>query len=115
MVTINGRKISQVHTRQGNNVGIVIQNGEVFVNGEQVNTENDKQISITIEGNVSKLDVDVCEQLQTAGSAGSISTASGDIHCGSVEGSVRSMSGDVIVNGSVHGSVSTMSGDVIRR
>lgn len=90
---------------------VVINNGNVIVDGRNVTPENDKTISVTVHGEVNELKVDYCQDVTINGSVGGVSTASGDVKCGDVKGSVSTMSGDVEC-GKVSGSVSTMSGDI---
>jgi hypothetical protein len=106
MIRVNGK------TYYGNSITIV--NGNVKIDGKLVDTEDAKQISIEVNGNVEKLSVDACEFVSVKGNAGAISTISGDVRCGNVSGSVSSVSGDVSC-GRVGGSVSTVSGDVARK
>lgn len=102
---INGKSI------QGSN--IVIINGKVIVDGKGVQSD-DKIINITIEGNVEKMDVDVCNTISVKGEVNDVQTKSGDIEVhGNVKGSVSSMSGDVEIGGDVGGNASSTSGDII--
>jgi hypothetical protein len=107
-VTINGVTIT-------GGKSISISNGRVIINGKDV-TPDAKEINISVEGNVERLEADVCEKISVTGNAGKISTMSGDVDVqGSVEGSVQTMSGNVDCSGNVGGNVSTMSGDVKHR
>jgi hypothetical protein len=104
VIVINGKKYT------GNNISVTC--GRVIIDGKDVSLdENDKVINIQVNGNVEKLSVDACEQVTVTGSAGTVSTLSGDVKCGDVSGSVQTMSGDVKC-GNIAGSVTTMSGDV---
>jgi hypothetical protein len=103
-ITING------NTYSGNN--IVVTNGKVFVNGKDV-TPDSKHITITVEGNVDEIKVDVCSGVSILGNVKNINTTSGDvIVTGEVSGSVETTSGDVEIGGNVTGNVETTSGDV---
>lgn len=105
-IRINGVTIS------GNS--IQVKNGSIFVDGSVVDTGDAKQIRIEVDGSIERLNADACDSITVSGSAGSVSTMSGDVKCGNVDGSVKTMSGDVRC-GSIGGSVSTMSGDIIRK
>jgi hypothetical protein len=105
-VRINGVTIS------GND--ILVKHGSVFVDGKVVDTGDSKQIRIEVDGSIERLNVDACDSITVSGSAGSVSTRSGDVTCGNVEGAVSTMSGDVRC-GNIGGSVSTISGDIIRK
>ncbi|MFH0289474.1 hypothetical protein ACGRSR_17925 [Vibrio owensii] len=107
-IKVNGLTITGVSGRN-----IVINDGKVIVDGKDV-TPDSKEISIAIEGNVERLQADVCAQVAVSGDVGNISTQSGDVQCTQVGGSVSTMSGDVICS-SIAGNASTMSGDVITR
>lgn len=93
---------------------ILIKNNRVFVDGKDV-TPDQKEITIVVNGNVNKIEVDACQKVSITGDAGSVKTMSGDIDIsGKVTGSVSTMSGDVDC-GDIGGSVSTMSGDIKNR
>jgi len=103
MININGKSYS------GNNV--TIKNNKIYIDGVNQTPVNDKVINITVDGNISKLDVDECEQIIVHGDCSKVSTMSGDVKCGNVTGNVKTMSGDVEC-GNVGGDVETMSGDI---
>ena len=103
VITINGNIYS------GNS--IVVTNGKVVINGKDATPEN-KEINISVVGNIEQLKVDACNRVSVEGSVKSISTQSGDVEVtGDVDGNISTMSGDVDC-GMVGGSISTMSGDV---
>lgn len=126
-VIINGKTI----TIDGNCNNVSVINNKVYVNGKLIqdcDEIKEKNIKITVEGNVGTLetgsaDVTVngdCGGDIRAGSgdinvkgnvSGSISTGSGDVDCGDVGGSVKTGSGDVKCSSIANG-VSTMSGNV---
>ena len=107
-VVINGVTITG-----GRNV--TIRNGKVIADGVDV-TPDAKEISITVNGNVDKLEADACSKISVTGDVGSVKTQSGDVDVkGAINGSVQTMSGDVDCGGPIGGSVSTMSGDVKHR
>lgn len=91
---------------------ISILNNRVIVDGKSVELEESKVINISVEGDVENLSVDVCETVKVTGNVKKLSTVSGDVDCGHVEGNVETTSGEVIC-GDVNGSVKTMSGDVV--
>lgn len=93
---------------KGNNVSIC--NGRVEIDGVDVTPEQ-KQITISVEGNVDRLEVDTCNKLNIAGACGTVRSGSGDVKCGDVTGGVQTGSGDVQCQ-DVHGNVTTSSGDV---
>lgn len=93
----------------GNN--ITISNNEVYIDGKKVSTGDEKNITIEVTGTVHRLEVDSCQRVTVNGDAGFVKTVSGDVDCGSVEGSVQTISGNVDC-GDIGGSVSTVSGNV---
>jgi hypothetical protein len=106
MATININKT----TYSGKN--IVITNGKVVIDGKDV-TEQEKLLTITIQGDVEKLEVDACKSIEITGNANNVRTSAGDVNIkGEVKGNVSTQSGDVECGGGIGGSVSTMSGDV---
>lgn len=104
----NTIRINGVTIASGRN--ITITDGRVVIDGRDV-TPDGKTITIEVVGDVDRLEVDACDEIAISGSAGSISTQTGDVACGGVSGSVSTMSGDVEC-GDIGGSVQTMSGDV---
>lgn len=111
MVVINGKKYDI-----DGSVSII--NGKVLVNGkriEDLDTIEQKEINITINGEVEMIDIDGCRTIAVTGNVHSIKTMSGnvDIH-GDVIGDVKTMSGSIDC-GDVKGSVSSMSGNIKRK
>lgn len=103
-IKINGVSLS------GNN--IVIVDGKITVDGKDVTPEQ-KEIAISVDGNVERLEVDSCASLSIAGDAGNVKTVSGDVSVsGDIKGSVNNVSGDVNCDGTIVGSVNTVSGDI---
>ena len=109
-ISINGINVSGSFSGGS----VVIANGKVFVDGQDV-TPDSKNVRIDINGNVDKLQVDVCCKITVKGNVGDIVTQSGNVDVEEdVRGSVKTMSGDVDCN-QIHGSVSTMSGNIKNR
>lgn len=102
-VSINGVNYS------GRN--ITISGNKVYIDGVD-NTPESKNISIVVNGDLESLKADNCNTIEVTGSVMALNTISGDVKVGgNVDGSVKTMSGDVLC-GSVGGNISTMSGDV---
>lgn len=113
VVTINGK----TYKVEGK---VSIVNGTIFANGKKVQDyeeaeKDEKKINISIEGDVEKIDVDVCDSITVSGDVKNINTMSGyvEVH-GYVFGDVKTMSGNVDC-GYVAGDVSSISGDIKRR
>lgn len=109
-ITINGKTIKS----KGTNISII--NNKIIIDGITVENFDDytKDIEITIEGNVNKLET-TSGNVTVKGDVGEIETASGDIEIdGDCGGSIRTASGDVRCE-NVQGDVKTMSGDIRRK
>lgn len=103
-----------VNSKSYSGINVSIQNGRVFIDGQLIHCD-DKIINITVQGDIERLDVDACNDINVTGDVGEINTKSGDVQVsGSVTGSVRATSGDIKC-GSVGGSVTTKSGDIKHR
>lgn len=89
-ITINGRTYSGKNT-------ISINGNKVIIDGIVQNSD---------EPLVGPINVHI------VGDVGNVSTISGDVHCGNAR-NVSTMSGDVTCN-NINGSVKTVSGDIIR-
>lgn len=106
-VIVNGMIVS------GGN--ITIMNNKVFVDGKDV-TPDAKEITITVEGDVSELTVDACSAVSVTGNVNTIAIQSGSVQVtGSIQGSVKSVSGSVSCGGSVRGSITTVSGSITHK
>lgn len=92
---------------------VTIEGNRVFVDGVQQDGTLVGPISISVTGDVQKLECPA-GSIEVSGSCGSVSTMSGDVFCGDVNGNVSTTSGDVTC-GKVGGKVETMSGDIARR
>lgn len=90
-----------------------ITNSRVIINGVDVTPENEKVITITIDGDCESINADACDRIEVKGNVtNNVKTMSGDVSIGgTVGGDVKTMSGDVKC-GPIGGSVSTMSGDI---
>ncbi len=92
---------------------ITVQGNQVFVDGKPIEVEQQKQITITINGDCDSVET-TSGDVTVSGVAGSVKTMSGDVDVvdSGITGSVKTMSGDVSANGTIGGNVSTMSGDI---
>lgn len=92
---------------------IAVKGNQVFVDGKLVEVEQQKQITITINGDCDFVET-TSGDVTVSGVAGLVKTMSGDVDVvdSGITGSVKTMSGDVTANGTIGGSVSTMSGDI---
>ncbi len=89
---------------------VTIINNKVYIDGKDV-TPDAKEINISVEGDIEKLEVDYCSKLEVKGNVGSLRSGSGDVICGDVTNGLTTGSGDVTC-GNIAGNVSTGSGDV---
>jgi hypothetical protein len=101
MIIINGVKY------QGNNVQII--NNNVIIDGKSQSLPSDKEIHIKID-TINSLHVDYAASISVE-NAKAITSTSGDIQAGLVEGDIKTTSGDVNCK-DVGGNVTTVSGDV---
>lgn len=101
-VTINGVSYS------GTNIAMA--NGKVMVDGKIID-DDEKQVYITVQGNIESLNVSSCKKIDITGDVSSVATVSGDVNCRNVGGSIKTTSGDVNCT-TVAGDVNTTSGDV---
>jgi len=111
-IFINGKSVSI----SGQSISII--NGQVIVDGKQVNlddyADDTKVFNISVEGNVERISGGFAD-IVVSGNAGSVNSQSGSVTVeGDVSGSVSTMSGSVRVQGAIGGSVSTMSGSIKR-
>ena len=105
MITINGK------TYRGNSREV--NNNEVWIAGVKQHDKHDtdKQINITVTGNIDSLVVGHCTDIVVGGEVHTLKTKSGDVSCGNVKGNVQTGSGDVTCR-DIEMSVQTGSGDV---
>jgi predicted ABC-type transport system involved in lysophospholipase L1 biosynthesis ATPase subunit len=101
-------------TYEGDNV--IIKNGVIQIDNNNLNI-NEKEIHINILGDIEKLKIDCCDDINIIGNVKEFKNGSGDVKCGDVEcqnisGDVKTSSGDVTTK-HVSGDVTTGSGDVI--
>lgn len=113
---INGSRV--INVEKGHQLSII--DGKYFVDGVEVDLNGDlselkkqKQLHLTINGNVGKIDVSHLASIKVNGDVkGSVSTVSGGVSAKNIGGSVSTVSGNV---GALHidGDVSTVSGDIM--
>ncbi len=107
----NGR----VTTIKGGSIQIV--NGQVLADGknvEEINTD-EKNINITIEGSVERLEIDYCNEITINGAAKRVHTYCGNITVkGDVSGDVHSNCGSITC-GNVEGDCRANLGSILRR
>lgn len=105
-IVINGA------SRNGNS--LMIKGDKLFVDGVDV-TPAAKDITISVEGPIEKLDVNVglCRHVEVTGDCNNLTTGSGDATVsGNVNGPVKTDQGNATVKGSVTGSVKTAQGEI---
>lgn len=106
MITINGKSY------KGKNVRI--SNNKVYIDGklqDDKDIQESKQIFIEVHGDLSILDVDVCENISVSGETGLVKTVNGDIICKDIAGDVTTVNGDVRAN-IINGNCKTVNGDI---
>jgi DUF4097 and DUF4098 domain-containing protein YvlB len=107
MININGMSFS------GQNIQIT--NNRIYIDGkliEDPEAVESKTINITVDGNVSKLEVDNAESVTVTGDAGSVKTVNGNVRVGaSIQGDVKTVNGNVTAD-VIEGRVSTVNGNI---
>lgn len=102
-INVNGKTFASSRS-------IVISNGKVIIDGKDV-TPAEKEITITVTGDVNSLEVDYCNKIDITGNVGKLSSTSADVNVTGNSGDINTVSGDVDVEGDA-GSIETVSGDV---
>lgn len=118
IVSLNKFKIVNSITINGKNIissgSVIVSNGKVIVGGVDVTPEG-KEITIIVDGNVDKLEVDVCSKVTITGNANTVRMTNGNVEIqGAVSGDVTTTNGSVDC-GDIAGSVSTTNGDIKHR
>ena len=105
---IRGQKINSM----------VISGGRITIDGKslsELDVEDEKEINITIQGNLERLEVDYCDKLTVTGNAKRVKATQGDIEIhGNVEGDVHANMG-AITCGNVEGDCHANMGNIYRR
>ena len=101
---------------------MVISNGKITVDGRPLeelmgdSNPKEKVVNITIDGDVERLDVDICQTIHVTGDAKRIKTNSGDIKIdGDVDGDVQANCGSIEIGGDVEGDCRANCGSIYRR
>lgn len=102
--------------QNGNSIHISGKGGTVVVNGVSITGDmvgGDIVIGDKVVVGGKELDISLGRtvEIKILGDVDTVETVSADVHCATA-GSIKTTSGDVVVNHSVSGNVSTMSGDV---
>ncbi len=108
VVIVNGKR----YETNGGSISIV--GNKVYCNGVEITDFNgiqEKNVNITIEGNVEGNVETSSGNITVKGNCHSIETTSGDVECGDVAGGVKTVSGDVKAK-KILGNVKTVSGDI---
>lgn len=110
VVIVNGKR----YETAGGSISVV--NNKVYCNGKLlIDCEeiSEKNIHITVEGNVDGNIETASGNITVKGSCRSVNTTSGNVECEDVSGDVKTVSGDVRCK-NVGGSIKTVSGDISR-
>lgn len=112
--------------RNGNYISISgggtinITDGNILVDGKpldelNVSDVNEKEINITIQGEVDHIDIDYCNRITVNGNVKRVKTNQGDIDItGDVDGDVHTNMGDITC-GNIKGDCHTNMGNIRRR
>jgi len=109
VVNVNGNRSIAA---SGNN--IVFANGKVFVDGREITPEGEgKEINVTVEGDITSLNVNACNEMHITGNVGSVKTVNGNVKIeGDVSGDVKATSGNIVCK-KIGGNVDTVSGNIV--
>lgn len=115
VITINGQTIVNGSINFNGDLNITSNGDNVFINGELVHTTQEKNITIVINGDTKGIST-VSGDVNVYGTvAGNIKTTSGDVHVeNGALGDVSTVSGDVRAK-TIEGNVKSVSGDISRR
>jgi len=89
---------------------LLINGNKVIIDYEDV-TPDAKEISISVVGDISSLNVEYAKEISINGNVGHLKSTSGDIYAKNITGDVKTTSGDIECE-SIQGNVETVSGDV---
>lgn len=105
---IRGQKINSM----------VISGGRITIDGKslsELDVEDEKEINITIQGDLERLEVDYCNTLHVTGNAKRVKANQGDIEIGGdVQGDVHANMG-TITCGNIEGDCHANMGNIYRR
>lgn len=105
---IRGQKINSM----------VISGGRITIDGKslsELDVEDEKEINITIQGDLERLEVDYCNTLHVTGNAKRVKANKGDIEIGGdVQGDVHANMG-TITCGNIEGDCHANMGNIYRR
>jgi hypothetical protein len=97
-------------TYSGDN--LIVNGNKVVIDGRDV-TPEEKEITITVNGNLENLNVGYCKEIHVVeGNVNTLTTTSGNVYCKDITGNVETTSGDIECS-DIHGNVETTSGDVL--
>lgn len=112
IINSNGK----VTSIKGGTISII--NGKVFADGAEVKDltpSRRKNINITIQGDVERLEVEYCNTISVTGNAKRVHTLNGDIEIkGDVDGDVHTNCGSITC-GNVEGDCHTNMGNISKR
>lgn len=98
----------------GGDLSISANGDKILINGKEVYTTSDKNITVVIHGNTGGINT-TSGGVNVYGTAGNIKTVSGDVHIEKWSlADVKTVSGDVIAE-TIEGNVKTVSGDILRK
>ena len=108
------------HGNVGNiitNHGVIeIRNGKIYQDGKEITTipTNHQEITINIQGDLERLEVQHCERIKVTGNVRRVKTNHGDIEIGgNVEGDAHTNMGDITCK-NVEGDARTNMGNIYK-
>ena len=96
---IIGRNIKN-SSIEGNSISVI--NNKIFVDGKEIEIEEEREINIIVEGNLDKLEVDCCNSIKvnrvTKDVKGNVNNINGNIIAKAINGNCKTTNGDILCN-----------------
>ena len=105
-ININGKSYA------GRN--IVISNGKVIIDGKDQTPEG-KEINISVDGNVNRLEVDYADRIDIKGDVAIADCKNGNLSCRDIVGDAETKNGNIVCSGKIEGNATTKNGNIIHK
>ena len=107
---IIGRNIKN-SSIEGNSISVI--NNKIFVDGKEIEIEEEREINIIVEGNLDKLEVDCCNSIKINGVTKDVEVTNGNMTIsGDVKGNINNVNGNIIAK-IINGNCKTTNGDIL--
>ncbi|WXZ70521.1 hypothetical protein HUW78_07550 [Fusobacterium animalis] len=96
---------------EGNSISVI--NNKIFVDGKEIEIEEEREINIIVEGNLDKLEVDCCNSIKINGVTKDVEVTNGNMTIsGDVKGNINNVNGNIIAK-IINGNCKTTNGDIL--